>query len=181
LPWTGAKFYAVPDFLTAVLKGITNEQESMKMGNFVGSILLAVVVWQTGLLGSAGNLNSMGELAHKVSQAKIALPFAEAFFRGILCNILVILAVILATIAKDIISKIACCCLPVLVFVACGFEHCVANMYLVNLGLLAEGASLTELAGAFRNIFPVTLGNIVGGMFILWMHPNRIRQFRFLR
>ena len=150
------------------------------LGNFVGSILLVLVVWETGLLGGAGKLNALGELTHKVAQSKMALPFAEAFFRGILCNILVILAILLATMSKDIISKILSCCLPVMVFVASGFEHCIANMYLINLGLLAGGSSLPELAGSFQNILPVTLGNIVGGMFILVVHPNRIRQFKFI-
>jgi formate transporter len=78
---------------------------------------------------------------------------------------LVVLAIIMATIAKDIISKIFCCILPIMAFVACGFEHCVANMTIISM---------------FNNIIPVTLGNMVGGILILIGHPKRIRQFLYL-
>jgi len=151
------------------------------VSNFVGSILLVLIVWESGLLGAVGHLNGVGEIALKISQAKMALPFMEAFLRGILCNILVILAILMATMSKDIISKLFCCMLPIMVFVSSGFEHCVANMYLIPLGLVAGGASVPELASIFHNIVPVTLGNIIGGIFILAVHPNRIRQFGFIR
>lgn len=151
------------------------------IGNFIGSVLLVLVIWETGLLGSADQLNDLGQLAHKVANAKMALPFGEAFLRGILCNILVVLAVLMATMSKDIISKMLCCMMPIMAFVASGYEHCVANMYLIPLGLLAGGASFSELTAIFQNVFPVTLGNIVGGIFILIVHPNRIRQFGFIR
>ncbi len=151
------------------------------IGNFIGSILLVIIVWESGLLGMPDKLNDLGTLAQKVADAKIALPFCEAFLRGILCNILVVLAVLMATMSKDIISKVFCCILPIMAFVASGYEHCVANMYLIPLGLLAGGASFSELGVSFCNIVPVTLGNIVGGIFILIIHPNRIREFKFIR
>jgi formate transporter len=154
---------------------------SVYLGNFIGSVLLAYLVWASGLLGSLDQLNGVGQLAAKVSQSKLALPFWEAFIRGILCNVLVILAIIMATIAKDIISKILCCLLPVMVFVASGFEHCIANMYLIPLGQLAQGVTGTGLLNMFHNVIPVTLGNIVGGVLILAVHPNRIRQFTFIK
>jgi formate/nitrite transporter len=153
---------------------------SVYLGNFLGSLLLALLVWNSGLLGHYGSLNGLGQTAVKIAEAKIGLPFVEAFFRGILCNILVILAIIMATISKDIISKILCCLLPVMVFVASGFEHCVANMYLIPLGLLAKGARVLDLGIMFKNILPVTLGNIVGGLLIITIHPNRIRQFIYV-
>jgi formate/nitrite transporter FocA (FNT family) len=86
----------------------------------------------------------------------------------------------MATISKDVISKIASVMLPIMVFVACGFEHCVANMFLIPIGLLAKGVSFTGLFIMFKNILPVTLGNIVGGILILVLHPNRIRQFIYI-
>ncbi|HOD79801.1 MAG: putative formate transporter 1 [Planctomycetes bacterium ADurb.Bin126] len=146
------------------------------LGNFVGSFLVALLIYQSGLLGSAGSPNALGQLASKVAEGKIAQSFGEAFLRGVFCNILVIMAIILATISKDVISKIVCCVLPIMTFVACGFEHCVANMFLIPLGLLAKGTSLGGQYVMFRNILPVTLGNIVGGLAILLIHPNRIRQ-----
>jgi formate transporter len=153
---------------------------SVYLGNFIGSLILASIVWNTGLLGHAGALNGLGQTAVKVCDAKLALPFFEAFLRGVLCNILVILAIIMATISKDIISKMLCCLLPVMVFVASGFEHCVANMYLIPLGLMAKGIGGSGLTQMFTNIVPVTLGNIVGGLLIITIHPNRIRQFIYI-
>lgn len=151
------------------------------VSNFIGSILLVIIIWNSGLLGSAGQLNGLGETALKIANAKMSLTFIEAFLRGILCNILVVLAVLMATLSKDVISKLICCMMPIIIFVASGYEHCVANMYLIPLGLLAGGASISDMAGIFHNILPVTIGNIVGGIFILICHPNRIRQFIFIR
>jgi formate/nitrite transporter len=150
------------------------------VGNFLGAYLLALGVWHAGLLGAVGELNPLGVLADSGAAAKLDLSFGQAFLRGLLCNVLVILAIILSTMSKDIISKIACCLLPIMVFVASGFEHCVANMYLIPLGLMAHGVPLADQAGMFRNLIPVTLGNIVGGILILFIHPNRIRQIAYL-
>jgi formate/nitrite transporter FocA (FNT family) len=65
---------------------------------------------------------------------------------------------------------------PIMAFVACGFEHCVANMFLIPVGLLAKGVPVQNQWVMFQNLVPVTLGNIVGGLLILVLHPNRIRQ-----
>lgn len=150
------------------------------LGNLTGALGAALLIWQTGLLGHAGSVNALGLLAARIAAAKIALPSGEAFLRGVFCNMLVILAILMALLSRDIISKIACCVLPIMVFVAAGFEHCVANMYLIPLGQLAAGAGWGALFGMWPNLLPVTLGNIVGGIFILLIHPNRIRQFQQL-
>jgi formate transporter len=150
------------------------------IGNFVGSFVFAVLIWKSGLLGGPDDLNGLGVLAVKVSQAKLAIPFTQCLIRGIFCNILVILAIIMVIMAKDITSKILCCVLPIMAFVACGFEHCVANMFLIPIGLFAKGIPAFDQFIMFKNILPVTLGNVVGGMFILLIHPNRIRQLQFL-
>lgn len=145
-------------------------------GNFAGSILFAILVWKSGLFGSVDALNGLGTVAVKVAEGKLALTFSECFIRGIFCNMLVILAIITATMSKDIASKILCCILPIMVFVACGFEHCVANMFLIPIGLFAKDVPMLEHVVMFKNILPVTLGNIIGGILILLIHPNRIRQ-----
>jgi len=72
------------------IKKVLKNWVAVYSGNFLGSILLVLVIWNCGLLGSAGQPNALGEVAHNVSQSKMALPFSEAFLRGILCNILVI-------------------------------------------------------------------------------------------
>jgi formate/nitrite transporter FocA (FNT family) len=61
-------------------------------------------------------------------------------------------------------------------FVASGFEHSIANMYLIPAGLITKGFTPAQLIVMFHNVLPVTLGNIVGGLFIVLIHPNRIRQ-----
>lgn len=162
------------------IKKILKNWITVYVGNFIGSVLFAILIWKSGLLGNVDKLSGVGSVAAGVAEAKMGLAFSEAFIRGIFCNMLVILAIILATIAKDVISKIASIVLPIMVFVACGFEHCVANMYLIPVGLLAKGAGISELLAMFSNIIPVTLGNIVGGVIILVIHPNRIRQLIFL-
>ncbi|MBQ3789632.1 MAG: formate/nitrite transporter family protein, partial [Lachnospiraceae bacterium] len=97
---------------------------------------------------------------------KASLSFGDAFLRGILCNVLVCLAVWLAMSATEAAGKIIGLCLPVMLFVLCGFEHSVANMYFIPAGMIAgmlNGADAPGIAGLFHNLIPVTLGNIVGG------------------
>ena len=89
---------------------------------------------------------------------------------------LVILSIVLTIISKDVISKIFCIVFPIATFVACGFEHCVANMYLIPLGSFIKHVPVSELPAMFGNIIPVTIGNIIGGVFIITVHPIRIRQ-----
>ena len=154
---------------------------SVYSGNLAGCALTAVLIWHSGLLGSVERPNELGAHATQIADAKLAIPVVPAIIRGFFCNILVILAILLATISKDVVSKIFCCILPITAFVACGFEHCIANLYLMPLGLLARGATLAEHASILKNIIPVTFGNILGGLFILLIHPNRLRQLAMLR
>ncbi len=134
------------------------------LANFVGAAGLA---WLVSLSGHA-NMNSgaLGKTAIAIATAKCALPFAEAFFKGVLCNLLVCLAVWLALAGRTVTDKILAIIFPISAFVAAGFEHSVANMYFVPLGLfLSDPASAGALSwGAFvHNLIPVTLGNLVGG------------------
>lgn len=146
------------------------------VGNFLGSYGFAALIALTALLGTPEALTPLGRTAAAVADAKIAMGFGDAFIRGIFCNALVLLALIMATIARDVVSKILCCIFPIMTFVACGFEHCVANMFLIPVGLFAQGLPWWEHGAMFRNLAAVTLGNIVGGIAILVLHPNRIRQ-----
>jgi formate transporter len=134
------------------------------LGNFAGAIGTALMVHWSGTmaLGDGAVAATVGGLA----EAKVALPFSEAFLRGILCNVLVCLAVWLCFAAHDVASKVLAIVFPISAFVALGFEHSVANMYLVPVAWLAGAESVT-LAGFVRNLVPVTLGNIVGGGFFV--------------
>lgn len=138
-------------------------------GNFVGAIGTALLVFLSGQHLS-GN-HAVADLALGLALDKATLPLHRAFFLGILCNVLVCLAVWLSFAARSISDKILAVVFPVSAFVAAGFEHSIANMYLLPLGLLikssgaAAGASYDALTWtAFAlNLVPVTLGNIVGG------------------
>jgi len=145
------------------------------VANFLGSLLLVYIMFGTGLW-KTGNF-AVGAKALAIANGKVNLGWWEAFTRGIGCNWLVCLAVWMAVASKDIAGKILGIYFPIMAFVASGFEHCVANMYFIPMGLLLKGnatvvaaAGLTgklsnlTLQGFFvNNLIPVTLGNIVGG------------------
>lgn len=129
------------------------------LGNFVGAFGLALLV----VLSRQGMMNgsSVAAQATAIAAAKASLPFAEAFFKGVLCNVLVCLAVWLAMAGRSVTDKILAVIFPISAFVAAGFEHSVANMYFLSVGFLLEGNILNP--GFVRNLVPVTLGNIAGG------------------
>lgn len=131
-------------------------------GNLVGAAATAVLIALSGIVGP-----ETGEFAgqvRNVAAAKIALPWEQAFFRGILCNTLVCLAVWLCFASHTVTEKAVAIVFPISAFVALGFEHSVANMFFLPLGVLAglppDIANTTGIAG---NLVAVTAGNIVGG------------------
>lgn len=134
------------------------------IGNFIGSIALAAIVWQSGQGDGA-----IGDAAVKIANSKCGLAVTQALLRGVLCNVLVCLAVWMCFSARTTTDKIMAIVFPITAFVACGFEHSVANMYFIPLGLfLAPGASveaanLTWANFFMNNLIPVTIGNIIGG------------------
>jgi formate transporter len=140
------------------------------VGNAIGAIGLAVVVYLSD--HGAMNAGAVATTYVKIAAAKTALPFGEAFFKGMLCNILVCLAVWLAMAGHTVVDKIFAIVLPISAFVAAGFEHSVANMYFIPMGLLLADSAVVpagvnlaslDLGGFLSNLLPVTLGNIVGG------------------
>lgn len=151
------------------------------LGNFVGASLLAVLVSMSGQLNYSDGL--LGAYTIKVAMGKVNMSFSEALVSGILCNILVCAAVMMAACAKDVTGKLLAAFFTILLFVTAGFEHCVANMYYITAGLLAK-MNLTYLGLAIEkygytgeqvkslnmvnylwgNLVPVTIGNILGGV-----------------
>jgi len=125
-------------------------------GNFAGALAMALTVAFSGILDGP-----MGETAARIAEAKANLAWGDAFVRGILCNMLVCLAVWLTLAARDVAGKILAIVWPIATFVALGFEHSIANMYLIPQGVFA-GASLGAESFAV-NLLVVTAGNIVGG------------------
>jgi formate/nitrite transporter FocA (FNT family) len=99
-----------------------------------GAVGLVFLVFVSGHWEMADG--AVGANAVKIAAAKAALPFSEAFFKGTLCNILVCLAVWLALAARSVVDKIFAIIFPISAFVAAGFEHSIANMYFIPLGIL---------------------------------------------
>jgi formate transporter len=128
-------------------------------GNVIGCLgTVVLVVWSD--IASLGD-GGIGETAIRVAGAKAALSAGEAFARGVLCNTLVCLAVWLAMGGRSVTDKILAILFPISAFVLLGYEHSVANMYLIPAGW-AAGAPV-NIAGLIGNLVPVTLGNVVGG------------------
>ena len=131
------------------------------VGNFAGAAAMAMLAQGAGVFAlDSGNV---GETARSIADAKAALPFASAFWKGVLCNILVCLAVWLCFAAHAVVDKIFAIVWPITAFVALGFEHSIANMYFIPAGALAGGLESGVILGLAANLVPVTLGNVVGG------------------
>jgi formate/nitrite transporter len=129
------------------------------VANLAGALAMVALAQAADFSALAGG--GVGRTAAKIAEAKVALDPLTAFARAILCNALVCLAVWLTFAARDVAGKILAILWPITAFVALGFEHSIANMYLIPAGWLAGGA--VTFAGFAENIAVVTLGNIVGG------------------
>ncbi|CAG1019013.1 putative formate transporter 1 [Burkholderiaceae bacterium] len=127
--------------------------------NFAGALGLAALVWLSGYADL--NDGNVGRTAVRIAIAKAQLPIAEAFFRGVLCNVLVCMAVWMALAGRSVTDKVLAVVFPITAFVAAGFEHSIANMYLMPLGMLL-GAPIGA-ADMAHNLLPVIAGNLVGG------------------
>ena len=147
------------------------------IGNFLGSMLLSAICAYFGWL-SAGS-NALAVSAMKMAVGKMTMPFQNAFFMGVLCNILVTIGVLMSLSGKDGTSRFIGAWVPVMFFVTCGFNHSIADMTYCMLGLFAKNVTAYASAAAeagialdsltwgnyfVGNLIPVTLGNILGGV-----------------
>lgn len=136
------------------------------VGNLAGALFFAWLMAEARLWETP----AVGENVVRIAAAKCRLPFWVALVRGVLCNWLVCLAVMMATAARDIPGKLLACYVPIMTFVTSGFEHSVANMYFIPMGLLVSEqmnqpeAGLTWSSFLLDNLVPVTAGNIIGGV-----------------
>jgi formate/nitrite transporter len=137
--------------------------------NFVGAAGLAALVFLSGHAGMNGG--AIGRATLEIAAAKCTLPFWEAFFRGVLCNVLVCMAVWMTLAGRSVTDKLVAIVFPISAFVAAGFEHSIANMYLIPLAMLLKaagwalpvGGEAIGWTGLARNLVPVIAGNLVGG------------------
>ncbi len=137
------------------------------LGNLVGAVGLAGLVWASG--HTQLHAGAIGQKVVQIALAKQELPFWSALLRGVLCNMLVCMAVWMAMAGRSVVDKAVAVVFPVMAFVAAGFEHSIANMYLMPQalmlqasGVVADGPALT-LAGMLGNWVAVLLGNLLGG------------------
>jgi len=131
--------------------------------NFVGALGVAVLVFLSGHTQMNGG--EVGETYLEILKLKTGLPIGRAFFSGVLCNVLVCMAVWMTLAGRSVTDKFFAVLLPISAFVAAGFEHSVANMYFLPLGMMLQAAAgqPVELGGLARNLVPVIAGNLVGG------------------
>ncbi len=140
-------------------RGLLRNWVVVYAGNFVGSLFVAfLLAYWTGIVAGG----DLGKAAAGIAESKVNLSWGAAFLRGVGCNWLVCLAVWLAISSEDISGKILGIWFPIMAFVALGFEHSVANMFFIPLGML-NGAQVSVGQFLWNNLVPVTIGNIVGG------------------
>ena len=137
-------------------------------GNLIGAAGLAVLVY----LADHATLNDgkVGQAYLSIAAGKAALPFWTAFFKGVLCNALVCLAIWMSMAGRGVFDKVVVLLFPISAFIAAGFEHSVANLYFFSLALLLDQGQDAALAlGMARNLAAVVLGNAVGGGVLVGM------------
>ena len=153
-------------------------------GNLLGSLAMAALIFAADA-GSA-NGGAVAQAALTVAEGKVALDWGVAFARGVLCNVLVCLAVWVGHAATSVTDKFFSALLPVMAFMASGFEHCVANMFFLPYALMLEAsgrvAGSVDLVGVLSNLSAATLGNLVGGVLLVgvsyWFVYGRARAGR---
>jgi formate transporter len=135
-------------------------------GNFTGSLLLVYLIYLCYL-----NDNELINYFISLTKIKLSYTFQQAFALGILCNILVCLSVWLSFSAQSILEKMLVCLLPVGLFVSAGFEHSIANMFILLIGIIYSDFSIINF---FENLLPVSIGNIIGGLIVSLFVKSRI-------
>ena len=137
------------------------------LGNLVGAVGTAALVWLADVQSMSDG--AVGEAMVQIARSKIGLDPVSTLARGVLCNVLVCLAVWLCMGARSVTDKILAILFPISAFVVCGFEHSVANMYFLPIGIVlaAGGPAPLSALGALSNLTLVTIGNILGGTILV--------------
>ena len=166
------------------LKEIIKVLVSVYFGNFIGAGALALLINMSGQLNYSGGM--LGAYTIKIAIGKVNVSFIEGVTSGLLCNVLVCAAVLMAVCAKDVTGKLLAVFFTIMLFVTAGFEHCVANMYYITAGLFAKlnpsyvslameqyGYGVEQIRNLnwyhflVTNLIPVTIGNLLGGIVFL--------------
>ncbi len=156
------------------VRGLLRNWVVVWLGNFAGALIVAALVYFAGIYKLNGE--EVANTMVSIAAGKVTPDPSTLFFRGVLCNVFVCLAVWIGFAGKTVTDKVVGILLPISGFVACGFEHCVANMYFLPIGaVMAAGGYGADITGAVSlnvvgiayNLFLVTLGNIVGGAILV--------------
>jgi formate transporter len=154
--------------------------------NFAGAAGLALLVYLSGHTSMGSG--AIGRAVVKIAVAKQTLPWQEAFFRGVLCNVLVCIAVWMAMAGRSVVDKAVAVIFPISAFVAGGFEHSIANMYLMPLAMLvqsgaglAAGEAAVTFGGMGANLAAVIAGNLMGGSVLVGLAYHVIYRRGALR
>ncbi len=147
------------------------------LGNLVGSLFVAYALCYASGLIRSGHL---GAAAVSIAESKLSPSWGQLLLRAIGCNWLVCLGIWIAMAADDVAGKVWGLWFPIMAFVAIGFEHSVANMFFVPLGML-NGANVTVWQFLWHNLLPVTIGNIIGGSLLVgaaywWVYARPVRS-----
>lgn len=160
--------------------------------NMIGALIIDALLVGSGNLNYSGGL--LGAYTIKVAIGKIAISPMQGLTSGILCNVLVCFAVLMAVSSNDIGGKVWAIFFPIWAFVICGFEHCVANMFYIPAGMMAKanpvyvekameayGLTMEQIEGltavnSLANFIPVTIGNIIGGMIFVGLPMYMIHK-----
>ena len=139
------------------------------LGNLVGALAAVALVYLAQVWSMNGG--AVGEAMVSVAAGKVSPDWATLFFKGVMCNIFVCLAVWIGFSARTVVDKVIGIILPISAFVAAGFEHCVANMFFLPMGCLLNSmgvgaAGAVPFEGILYNLSAATLGNIVGGLLV---------------
>ena len=141
--------------------------------NFAASLLMAYALYVAGGVDHS----TLDEVAEKVMHAKTTRTVPAYFVHGVFCNLLVVIPYGMALFARDVKGKVLCILIPVTLFVLCGFEHCVANMFLIPFGLLVEAVPPRQwMNPLWGNLMPVTAGKVLGGVIVLFLQPRFIKM-----
>ncbi|RNL39564.1 formate transporter FocA [Slackia equolifaciens] len=139
------------------------------LGNLVGALVAVALVYFAQVWAMNGG--AVGEAMVNVAAGKVSPDWVTLFFKGIMCNVLVCLAVWIGFAGRTVADKVVGIILPISAFVACGFEHCVANMFFLPMAFILNvmgvgDPGVMSLGGIAYNLSAATLGNIVGGLLV---------------
>lgn len=163
--FTGNNALLVPALMKRHCSGrdVVRNWALVYVGNFIGALLFAwLLVYSVGLTAASPYHDAIVGMAEK----KVTMPWLTCFLKGVGANWCVCLAVWLALAGHNLVEKSLGCFLPVMAFVVLGYEHCIANMFFIPLGMM-EGAAVTPWQFVWANLVPATLGNIAGGALLV--------------